>query len=158
MTALAESQRSRRRLIEVLADEISVFLRQCIERSTVGLVFFAGMLSATLAVAQAPPSPAQPWAIPESAIRRAEALGDTRFSVPQKQYDLAALVDLAERENPKTREAWEAAREAAAGIGLAESAYLPQLSLQAIGGFQHTPLPMPRNLEPAGHFVSDTRE
>src|SRR5258707_6544132 len=140
MTALAESRRSRRPLLEVLAVELSM------------------LLGAHLAVAQAPPSPAQPWAIPESAIRRAEALGDHGFAVPQKQYDLAALVDLAERENPKTREAWEAAREAAAAIGLAESAYLPQLSLQAIGGFQHTPLPMPRNLVPAGYFVSDTRE
>ena len=132
-------------------------LRQRIERSTSGLAF-AGLLSSHLAVAQAPPGPEQPWAIPESAIHRAEALGNTGFAVPQKRYDLAALVDLAERANPKTREAWEAAREAAAGIGLAESAYLPQLSLQAIGGFQHTPLPMPRNLVPAGYFVSDTRE
>src|SRR5580692_4798850 len=135
-----------------------MLLRQCIERSTVGVAFAVGLLNAHLAVAQAPPDPGQPWAIPESAIRRAEALGGTRFSVPHKQYDLAALVDLAERENPNTREAWEVAREAAAGIGLAESAYLPQLSLQAIGGFQHTPLPMPRNLVPAGYFVSDTRE
>src|ERR1700733_5767066 len=134
MTALAESQRSRR------------------------LLLIAGMLSAHLAFAQAPPSPGQPWAIPDSAIRRAEGLGNTGFSVPHKQYDLAALVDLAERENPRTREAWDLAREAAAEIGLAESAYLPQLSLQAIGGFQHTPLPMPRNLVPAGYFVSDTRE
>src|SRR5258708_112406 len=138
MTALAESHGSRRLLLEVLAA--------------------AGMLSSHLAVAQAPPSPGQPWAIPESAISRAAALGDTGFSVPHKQYDLAALVDLAERENPKTREAWEVAREAAAGIGLAESAYLPQLSLQAIGGFQHTPLPISKNLVPAGSFVSDTRE
>src|ERR1700688_3680573 len=158
MTALADSQGSRHPLLEVLAVELSMLLRQCIERSPVGLAFIAGMLGAHLAVAQAPPSPGQPWAIPESAIRRAEALGDTGFSVPHKQYDLAALIDLAERENPKTREAWEVAREAAAGIGLAESAYLPQLSLQAIGGFQHTPLPMPKNLVPAGYFVSDTRE
>jgi hypothetical protein len=78
-----------------------MLLRQCIERSTVGLAFIASLLSAHLAVAQAPPSPEQPWAIPESAIRRAAALGDTGFSVPHKQYDLAALVDLAERENPK---------------------------------------------------------
>jgi outer membrane protein len=133
-------------------------LRQCIERSTMGLAFIAGTLSALPAIAQAPPSAAQPWAIPESAIRRAAALGDGSFSVPHKQYDLAALVDLAERENPMTREAWEAAREAAAGIGLAESAYLPQLSLQAIGGFQHTPLPMPKSLVPEGYFVSETRE
>src|SRR6202166_5285852 len=137
MMALADSQRSRSPLLAVLAA--------------------ASMLSAHPAIAQAPPSAEQPWAIPESAIRRAAALGDTGFSVPHKQYDLAALVDLAERENPKTREAWEVAREAAAGIGLAESAYLPQLSLQAIGGFQHTPLPMPKNLVPAGYFVSDTR-
>jgi len=135
-----------------------MWLRQCFERSRFGLALIAGLLSAHLAVAQAPPNPEQPWAIPESAIRRAAALSATGFAVPNKQYDLAALIDLAERENPKTREAWEAAREAAAGIGLAESAYLPQLSLQAIGGFQHTPLPMPKTLVPAGYFVSDTRE
>src|ERR1700688_5105760 len=135
-----------------------MLFRPCIERSTMGLAVVASMLSNHSAIAQAPPSAEQAWAIPESAIRRAAALGDTGFSVPHKQYDLAALVDLAERENPKTREAWEVAREAAAGIGLAESAYLPQLSLQAIGGFQHTPLPMPKNLVPAGYFVSDTRE
>jgi outer membrane protein len=128
------------------------------ERASIGLALLAGLLSAHPATAQAPPGPELPWAIPESAVRRAEALGNSGFSVAHKQYDLAALVDLAERENPKTREAWEAAREAAAAIGLAESAYLPQLSLQAIGGFQHTPLPMPRNLVPAGYFVSDTRE
>src|SRR6202165_1387305 len=135
-----------------------MLLLQCNERATIGLALIVSLLMAHPAMAQAPPSAAQPWAIPESAVRRAEALGNTGFSVPHKQYDLAALVDLAERENQKTREAWEAAREAAAGIGLAESAYLPQLSLQAIGGFQHTPLPMPKNLVPAGYFVSETRE
>jgi outer membrane protein len=132
--------------------------RQCIKRSMVGLASMVSLLSAQAALAQAPPSAQQPWAIPESAIRRAAALGDTSLSVPHKQYDLPALIDLAERENPKTREAWEVAREAAAGIGLAESAYVPQLTLQAIGGFQHVPLPMPKTLVPAGYFVSDSRE
>src|ERR1700736_5836693 len=118
-----------------------MLLRPCIERSRLGLAVVASVLGGHLAFAQAPPGPERPWAIPESAIRRAAAQGDTGFSVPHKQYDLAALVDLAERANPKTREAWEAAREAAAGIGLAESAYLPQLSLQAIGGDLHQPWP-----------------
>jgi outer membrane protein len=135
-----------------------MLLRQCIERSTMGLALIASVLSAHPAMAQAPPSAEQPWAIPESTIRRAEALGDTGFSVPRKQYNLAALIDLAERENPKTRAAWEVARAAAAEIGLAESAYLPQLSFQAIGGFQHTPLPMPKSLVPAGYFISESRE
>jgi outer membrane protein len=94
-------------------------LRQRIEHSTIGLAVIASLLGTHPAIAQAPPRPEQPWAIPESAIRRAEALGDAGVSVPHKQYDLAALIDLAERENPKTREAWEAAREAAAAIGLA---------------------------------------
>jgi outer membrane protein len=128
----------------------------------IDLALIATALSTHLALAQAPPTSGLPWVIPESAIERAAAIGnsnsDARLVVAHRQYDLAALVDLAERENPKTREAWEVAREAAAAIGLAESAYLPQLSLQAIGGFQHTPLPMPRNLVPAGYFVSDTRE
>ena len=57
-----------------------MLLRQCIERSTFGMAVIAGVLSTRLAVAQAPPGPGQPWAIPESAIHRAEALGDTRFS------------------------------------------------------------------------------
>ncbi len=135
-----------------------MLLRRCIERPSLRLAVVAGLLSAPLAVAQAPPSADHPWPIPESASRRAAALGDTARPVPHKQYDLAALVDLAERTNPNTRAAWEVAREAAAGIGLAESAYLPQLSLQAIGGYQHTPLPAPKNLVPAGYFVSDTRE
>jgi outer membrane protein TolC len=122
----------------------------------------ATALSAHPALAQAPPTPAESWIIPQSAVERAAAIGnrngDARFEATHRPYDLAALIDLAERENPKTREAWEVARAAAAAIGLAESAYLPQLSLQAIGGFQHTPLPMPRSLVPAGYFVSDTRE
>jgi outer membrane protein len=164
MTARAEPRRSRRPLLEVLAVELApregrwAAVARIATASAITLAFLVSMLNAHLAVAQAPPSPAQPWAIPESAVRRAAALGDAGFAVPHKQYDLVALIDLAERENPNTREAWEVAREAAAGIGLAESAYLPQLSLQAIGGFQHTPLPMPRNLVPAGYFVSDTRE
>jgi outer membrane protein TolC len=65
---------------------------------------------------------------------------------------------LAERTSPETRAAWEEARAAAAAIGLAEAAYLPQLSFQAIGGFQHTPLPAPKDLVPKGYFISNTRE
>jgi outer membrane protein len=141
MTALAEPRDPRRT-----------------QRCTLGLALVACSLWAVPTMAQAPSGPEQPWAIPESAIHRAEALGDKGISIPHVPYDLAALVDLAERENPRTREAWEAARAAAAAIGLVESAYLPQISLQAIGGFQHTPLPMPKNLVPAGYFVSDTRE
>jgi hypothetical protein len=73
-----------------------MLLRERIELPSVGLTLIAGLLTAHLAVGQAPPGPEQPWVIPESAVRRAEALGDNGFSAPHKQYDLASLVDLAE--------------------------------------------------------------
>ncbi len=130
----------------------------CIEHSSLGLGLVAMLLGIPVGWAQAPNDASQPWIIPESAIQRAAALGGTGFTAPRKHYDLLALVDLAERANPDTRAAWAAAREAAAAEGLVESAYLPQLSLQAIGGFQHTPLPAPKDVVPAGYFVSDTRE
>ena len=77
---------------------------------------------------------------------------------PAKRYDLAALIDLAERNNPVTREAWESARQAALAVGLSETSFLPQISAEMIGGFQRTPLPIPTTLIPQGYFTSDTRE
>ncbi|MEJ0085225.1 MAG: TolC family protein [Pseudomonadota bacterium] len=112
--------------------------------------------------AQAPASPDEPWPIPAGAGARAlsglHADGNTPPLDFRRPYDLPALIDLAQRSSPETRAAWEVAREAAADIGLVESAYLPQLSLQALGGFEHTPLPAPKNLVPAGYFVSNTHE
>ncbi len=45
-----------------------------------------------------------------------------------KTYHLADLVDLGLRSNPATRTAWEQARSAAAGLGIAESSWLPALT------------------------------
>jgi outer membrane protein len=113
----------------------------------------------TLCAGQAPPTPNKAWEIPQEAIERATAMATQEKLMPSgRAYDLVQLIDLAERNSPETRVAWEEARAAAAGIGLAEAAYLPQLSFQAIGGFKHTPLPAPENLVPKGYFVSDTRE
>ena len=108
--------------------------------------------------AQAPSAPDRPWPIPESATERAAALETGPGDWVKKPYDLPALIDLAQRANPETRAAWEAARAAAAAIGLVESSYLPQLSMEALGGFQRTPLPIPKNLDPKGYFVSESRE
>jgi outer membrane protein len=53
-----------------------------------------------------------------------------------KAYSLAELVDLAERNNPATRIAWNDARRAALAAGIAESAFLPKVTATAIGGVQ----------------------
>jgi outer membrane protein len=51
-------------------------------------------------------------------------------------YSLSALIDLAESSNPTTRIAWNDARRAAFAAGIAESAFLPNISASAIGGYQ----------------------
>jgi outer membrane protein len=129
-----------------------------LERGSTAVVLATGLLLIRPVMAQPPPSPDRPWAIPESASARAAQLSDHRDPVPRKQYGLAELIDLAERTNPQTRAAWEAARAAAAAEGLVESQYLPQLSFEALGGYEHTPLPVPKSLIPRGFFVSNTEE
>ena len=53
-----------------------------------------------------------------------------------KAYSLAELVDIAESANPKTRIAWDEARRAALAAGIAESTYLPKITVTAVGGYQ----------------------
>ena len=113
-------------------------------------------LSSAQAAAQAPATPDKPWPIPPYAARATQF--DVRGLEAKKRYGLVDLIDLAQRNNPQTRAAWEAAREAAAAEGLVESSYLPQISLQALAGLEHTPLPAPKNLVPEGFFVSNARE
>jgi outer membrane protein len=132
--------------------------RQHSDLWSAALVLTTAALFAPSLRAQAPPTPDRPWPIPESFSVRAGQLGESRSPVAKKQYDLVALSDLAERTNPQTRASWEAAREAAAAVGLAESSYLPQLSLEAIGGYEHTPLPAPKDLVPKGYFESNSQE
>ena len=121
------------------------------------LALATSLLGSTLH-AQAPSAPERPWSIPDSAVQRAAALESGAREWVRKAYDLPALIDLAQRANPETRAAWEGARAAAAAIGLVESSYLPQLSLEALGGFQRTPLPIPQTLIEKGYFVSESRE
>ncbi len=74
------------------------------------------------------------------------------------RYDLAELIDLAQRLNPETHEAWEQARQAALAVGLVESNYAPQISIEAIAGFQRTPGPIPKTVVPKGYFIANTTE
>jgi len=107
----------------------------------------------------APETPTRPWPLPDMGATTATAgVAPPSAFEPGKMYDLPALIDLAQRSNPTTREAWERARQAALAVGLVESSYLPELSVEALGGYQRTPLPIPSTLISKGYFTSETRE
>src|SRR6266571_1603230 len=69
-----------------------------------------------------------------------------------KRYELPELIDLAQRVNPETRVAWEAARRAALAVGLVESEYFPVLAISALGGYKSVGVPIPQNLASDGFF------
>ena len=127
------------------------------------------------------PAPDRPWTVPNTATYSATAAeyssadrlptqqgsgqqGSKQQTSsppavdPGKAYELAELIDIAQRTNPETRVAWERARQAAFGVGLAESVYAPMLSAQAAAAAQRIPLPLPKTvLNPNGFFVADTQ-
>lgn len=80
--------------------------------------------------AVAPPTASRPSTPPASTVApEPSRLQTTPLFDPALEYDLADLIDLAERANPATRRAWEEARAAAAELGIAEAKYLPTLGL-----------------------------
>lgn len=120
---------------------------------------------ASSALTLAPASPDKPWKpAPQDSVLSATASGQPDvppgFGVPalpeaavlpaapaidsKKAYGLPELIDIAQRENPETRLAWNRARQAALAVGVVEATFLPQLSANVIGGWQktHTPLPL----------------
>jgi outer membrane protein len=94
-----------------------------------------------------PPSSDRIWLPPNLAnYERELAAGEvgSRVSIdPRKIYGLAELIDIAERNNPETRVAWERARQAAAAVGLSESAYYPFLVASAAAGYDRAFIPFP---------------
>jgi outer membrane protein len=96
-----------------------------------------------------PPSSDRTWSPPNLSNYEQELAGygvegSSRVSInPRKVYGLAELIDIAERNNPETRVAWERARQAAAAVGLSESAYYPFLVASAAAGYDRAFIPFP---------------
>ncbi len=103
-------------------------------------------------LALAPPAPDASYEPDEiapelRAPRDAWRTAGKTLPVAGETYDLPAVVDLALRNNPETRRAWEAARAAAARYGRSLADYYPQMSVQASAGperflFQASPAPL----------------
>jgi outer membrane protein len=115
-----------------------------------GLLVVAAMLAGCVVPVQAPdtaapPSYWAPWpAPPDFMASHVPAGRDTSVRTdPAAVYGLADLIDFAHRTNPATRQAWEQARAAAAGVARAEAAYYPTLFLLAAGGGERAAFPSP---------------
>jgi outer membrane protein TolC len=115
-----------------------------------------GQIVLAISVAQArndaPPSADRTWSPPNLSNYESELAGQrfkngegsSRVSInPRKVYSLAELIDIAERNNPETRVAWERARQAAAAVGLSESTYYPYLVASASAGYDRAFIPFP---------------
>src|SRR5213593_2992407 len=135
-------------------------MKRCYEiREVLVKISFIGamQLLATVGIALArddpPPSSVRPWAPPalpryEGELRQYQPTeGERRYLPaidPRKTYNLAELIDIAQRSNPETRMAWERARMAAAAVGLTESAYYPYIVAAAVGGYDRAFIPFPQ--------------
>lgn len=72
---------------------------------------------------------------------------------PTKPYRLEELLDIAETNNPQTRIAWEAAKQAADRLGIARSDYFPHLAALALSGDQRVIEPFPKPLAARGYYL-----
>jgi outer membrane protein len=99
--------------------------------------------------ALAPPTATKLW-VPEEATRipgakatldafSARSAASPAAIQPGRVYDLPNLVDLAQQTNPETRASWQAARAAAARLGIAEGAYLPTIGAIGMASYAHLP-------------------
>lgn len=71
---------------------------------------------------------------------------------PAQTYDLPDLIDLAQRNNPATRLAWNQARQAANTIGMADATFLPMITAYVVGGYQSTRQRLPEILNQTYHL------
>lgn len=80
------------------------------------------------------PSPAQPWTPPADAVPPTPPKEEASLPpgvTPDSPVTLAQIVDIALANNPTTRQAWLTARAAQANLGSAQSAYYPEIDLNA---------------------------
>jgi outer membrane protein len=116
------------------------------------VALWVGGCAAVSPLKTAPASPNHPWKSSETnqLAKRLDVLTQDPPSRidPAHTYTLVDLVDLAQRTNRTTRVAWQAAREAAIGVGLSQAEFYPILVLLASygGGLWHLDFNFNNNL------------
>jgi outer membrane protein len=125
--------------------------------SGLGLLVLVSSLAGCAAVAARPELSPDSWAPPtvmnewipshalarQYAVQNAQAPRVSALAQPPPIYDLTALIDMALRNNPATRQQWQAARSAAAQFGAAQAPFYPQVDVQSANGYQRTIIELP---------------
>ena len=106
----------------------------------------------------APTGDAHRYALPHDASLPWPGTASADAIDPAHPYGLTELIDIAQRRNKDTRIAWEQARQAAIGVGIARAALLPEITASALGGYQHVASPFPTNLVRRGYITADAQE
>ena len=107
------------RMIPLLAISL-VFFTSCV---SAGLKRLAADVPLSPSVAYVPPAPHQP---------ESTAVDDRKLAALDGRFlSLAQCIKIALEQNPQTRESWQRARSAAAGVGQARSPYLPSVDVTA---------------------------
>jgi outer membrane protein len=108
--------------------------------------------SAPRALGQCAGIVSSPAAVADCAARETPREG-TAILDPVHPYTLAELIDVAEHHNPSTRAVWERAKQKADELGLAKSAYYPELEGLAVFGDERLIQPFPKPLAPRGYVM-----
>ena len=118
-------------------------------------VLFLSLLlafSSTRALGQCAGKVSSPAAVADCAARETPREG-TAILDPVRPYTLAELIEVAEHHNPSTRTIWERAKQKARELGLAKSAYYPELEGLAVFGDERLINPFPEPLAPRGYVM-----
>src|SRR6202161_4350964 len=107
---------------------------------------------AARALGQCAGTVSSPAAVADCAARETPHEGPAVLD-PVHPYSLAELIDVAEHHNPSTRTIWERAKQKARELGLAKSAYYPELEGLAVFGDQRLIDPFPKPLAPRGYVT-----
>jgi outer membrane protein len=110
------------------------------------------VLSAARAAGQCAGKVSSPAAVADCVARETPREGAAVLD-PVHPYTLAELIDVAEHHNPSTRAIWERAKQKARELGLAKSAYYPQLEGLAVFGDERSINPFPEPLAPRGYVM-----
>jgi outer membrane protein len=118
-------------------------------------VLFLSLLlvfSAARTLAQCAGRVSSPAAVADCTARETPGEG-TAVLDPAHLYTLAELIEVAEHHNPATRTIWERAKQKARELGVAKSAYYPELEGLAVFGDERLINPFPEPLAPRGYVM-----